>query len=302
LKGGLGGHHVYERSQEAPILTASAMYILVVSAANAVENKKYQAIIRFLVSLQAIAPRAVVQIVLTKTDLVPDPEERARRAKWVLNVVNGYIEQLSTIRGGSHGLLEIEQDVICTSVKDASQGNFLSKLLTKILPSTTLNLSGLPFITDGLQGDTRKRVVDKIAALTLERNPPKLPIVGQEIQLPWFYFQLFVSSVREVGIDNQEAFAKIFAQMLKYHQQQQREEVPDEEDDDQKKGESDVAAGGGGAVSLLRWSIPAFNNLLPGCFLPRLPWKKKVLFKKTSSGMLQKDKEHMSRKRKRRDS
>ena len=55
-------------------------------------------------------------------------------------------------------------------------------------------------------------------------------------------------------------------------------------------------------MSLLRWSIPAFNNLLPGCFLPRLPWKKKVLFKKTSSGMLQKDKEHMSRKRKRRDS
>ena len=224
------------------------MYILVVSAANAVENKKYQAIIRFLVSLQAIAPRAVVQIVLTKTDRVADPKEISKRAKWVLNVVNGYINQLreNKYRYSGGGFLQIEQEVICTSVKDASQGNFLSKLLTKILPSTTLNLSGLPCITDGLQGDTRKRVVDKIAALTLERNPPKLPIVGQEIQLPWFYFQLFVSSVREVGIDNQEAFAKIFAQMLKYHQQQQREEVPDEEDDDQKKGESDVAAGGGG--------------------------------------------------------
>ncbi|GAG08453.1 unnamed protein product, partial [marine sediment metagenome] len=131
----LGGQNVYELSQ-APILTASAMYILVVSAANAFEDKKYQAIIRFLVSLQAIAPRAVVQIVLTKTDRVADPKEISKRAKWVLNVVNGYINQLreNKYRYSGGGFLQIE--VICTSVKDASQGNFLSKLLTKILPHT----------------------------------------------------------------------------------------------------------------------------------------------------------------------
>ena len=47
-------------------------------------SKKYSSIIRFLVSLQANAPGAVVQIFLTKTDLVNDPKAKAdwQRLEW----------------------------------------------------------------------------------------------------------------------------------------------------------------------------------------------------------------------------
>ena len=39
-------------------------------------------------------------------------------------------------------------------------------------------------------------------------------MVGHEIPLPWFYFQLFVSSVQEVGIYNQEELVEAFARKL----------------------------------------------------------------------------------------
>jgi len=177
-----------------------------------------------LVSLQANAPGAVVQIFLTKTDLVNDPKAKV---DWVLNVVNPYIKQLrdSSI-GFSSGLLQIEQEVICTSVKNASQGNFLSQLLAKILPPTV----GAPrILADRLQDDTRKRVMDTIADLTLG-TPPKLPTVGMVIPRSWVPFQIFVSAARDQGIDNPAAFAKIFVQKLKYHQQEQLEEEVADED------------------------------------------------------------------------
>jgi hypothetical protein len=77
-------------------------------------------------------------------------------------------------------------------------------------------------------------VVDKIAALTLEETPSKLPMVGHEIPLSWFYFQLFVSSVQEVGIDNQEELVEAFARKLEKQREAKSKDNKNEKDDDNK--------------------------------------------------------------------
>ena len=70
------------------------MYLLVVSAE---ESDKFN-IARFLVILQARAPGAVVQIVLTKTDklktsffaLKPSPELIMKKKEWILEEVQKF--------------------------------------------------------------------------------------------------------------------------------------------------------------------------------------------------------------------
>ena len=90
--------------------------------------------------------------------------------------------------------LEIQVEAICTSVRNASQGNIFAWLLTNMLPPDTT----MPFIVEKLQGDTRLRVVREIVKLT-ESQPSKLPTVVSIFPNTWVPFEVFVFLVRDHG-------------------------------------------------------------------------------------------------------
>ena len=119
-----GGWDGYAVGQ-IPFLSGSALYLLAVEA-NETDPQKF---LRLLVLFQARAPNAVVQIVLTKTDLVPNPEEKA---KWVLNAVNKHNDKWRKHGKGETKPLRIQPDVIMTSVMDDQEGT-REKMIAGIL-------------------------------------------------------------------------------------------------------------------------------------------------------------------------
>ena len=185
-----GGQENYATAQ-TPFLSISALYLLVVSAEEvheADDESKKHNFLRFLEILQARAPGAVIQIILTKTDLLTNPE---KKAAWVLDAVNKEMNKWRK-HGRSGALLRIEPNVILTSVKNAS------------VRVTARN---------ALQDDSRDRLTQAIIHLT-SASPPKLPTVGQVIPLSWEPFEIFVDTVREIGIDDKVELFNVFLQRL----------------------------------------------------------------------------------------
>ena len=82
-----GGQEQYASGQ-APYLNSSALYLLVIVSAGEIDTMKNPAklmnkVLRFLIIMQSCAPGAQVQIVISKTDLVPDKNALERKVQWM---------------------------------------------------------------------------------------------------------------------------------------------------------------------------------------------------------------------------
>ena len=87
-----GGQQDYAVGQ-APFMTKSSLYILLVAADKACDENYEEVLQRFLVLLQARAPGAVVQLVLSKVDEVSDEDEVERKKKWLKDKVDEQLEE-----------------------------------------------------------------------------------------------------------------------------------------------------------------------------------------------------------------
>ena len=216
----LGGQFVYQLSQ-AVVLTPSAMYVFAIPvlhqdtdhgndnndddseniARKLIDEDTIQ---RFLVMLQASAPGALVQIVLTKADKKAVPTEQIREAlrARVKELVDKYMKQLKDNYRryySSHQFLKIEDEIMITSVEDASQGNLLAKIISKLFSSKSHHMQYATCPADAMQGSARKDMFRKIYGFYLA-NPRKLCMIGQKIPFVWFYYIVFLGILSTHGI------------------------------------------------------------------------------------------------------
>ena len=176
-----GGQREYATGQ-APFLTGSALFLLVVPADKAVQENYEQVVGRFLVLLQTRAPGAVVQLILSKTDLLDDEDNVEEKREWLLESVTdtlnewreGY-EERKNERANQIGhsnqkeqLLRIQPTVLCISIKDDPQAI--------------------------------AKVRDGVLALTSTKDPPLLPTVGQMIPGTWLELWKLLGAVMRHGI------------------------------------------------------------------------------------------------------
>ena len=87
-----GGQREYATGQ-APFLTGSALFLLIVPANHARDDDYEQVVGRFLVLLQTRAPGAVVQLILSKTDLLNGEDEIEEKREWLLEKVNETMDE-----------------------------------------------------------------------------------------------------------------------------------------------------------------------------------------------------------------
>ena len=171
-----GGQEEYASGQ-TPFLTGSALYLLVVSAGDADYKESY---LRFMTLLLTRAPNAVVQLIITKTDLITD----------------------------SNDIEKIGQDVhawIEKRIEDYSKGredkrNIETDHATLLLQSRVLYIS----VMKDPEG-VRNIIFDEIKAIAGdESNPPLLPTLHQKIPVRWGTLYSMIDELRDVGIEEME--------------------------------------------------------------------------------------------------
>ncbi|KAJ8605018.1 hypothetical protein CTAYLR_004557 [Chrysophaeum taylorii] len=126
-------------------ITPSALYLLVVPVDKANDKNFQDAVGRFLVPLQAQAPGAVVQLVITKTDL-PDYDESACK-KWLHDAVNkelnGWREAVAKKRNVSPDDVQLLNAVIDAARASIVELKTLFPSVGQTIPRSWLAVWGL---------------------------------------------------------------------------------------------------------------------------------------------------------------
>ncbi|KAJ8604651.1 hypothetical protein CTAYLR_006525 [Chrysophaeum taylorii] len=141
----LGGQPAYTSSQ-ALFTTPSALYLLVVPIDKADENNFEDDVGRFLEVLQALVPGAIVQIVITKTDLVGNDESAVSKCKkWLHDAVNEELNRWREAVAKNQNvspdvvqMLKVQDEVLAVTVDDAAVIDAARKSiveLTTLFPS-----------------------------------------------------------------------------------------------------------------------------------------------------------------------
>ena len=148
--------------------------------------------------VQARAPGAVVQVVLTKVDRVVNPDEKKIEIQSEINKFKKNCESSFGRRGREHLLLRFQDDIITTSIMTPTRkfANNIQKVL------------GLAFIWPQLMPTTRDDVIEVITNLTTER-PPLFPTLGQEIPKSWLTCKNFLYKIRDLGCEDEEELFKV---------------------------------------------------------------------------------------------
>ncbi|KAJ8602658.1 hypothetical protein CTAYLR_004102 [Chrysophaeum taylorii] len=173
----LGGQPAYASAQ-ALFITPSALYLLVVPI-DKVDNENFQGGVgRFLEVLQARVPGAIVQLVITKTDLVDNDESAVSECKkWLHDAVdeelNRWRKAVAKNQNVSPDLvqmLKVQDEVLAVTVDDAAVIDAARKSIVELktlfpsvgqtIPRSWLALWGL-FSEIARHGDDN-RAVDAI--------------------------------------------------------------------------------------------------------------------------------------------
>mmetsp|Transcript_18173 Transcript_18173/g.27573 ORF Transcript_18173/g.27573 Transcript_18173/m.27573 type:complete len:531 (-) Transcript_18173:776-2368(-) len=184
-----GGQKQYAVGQTA-FLTSSALYFLCINA----EEPDMTKFVRFLVMLQARAPGAVVQVVLTKIDRVDKPEVKRAEVQKEIKRFRKSCESFESSVGGrerGHLLLHIQDEIIMTSIMTPTR-----KLINDI--------KNVVYMRPQLIPTTRYKFIKVITDLTTER-PPLFPTLGQKIPTSWLTCRDFLYKIRDTGCENKDA-------------------------------------------------------------------------------------------------
>uniref|UniRef100_A0A7S3VED0 Roc domain-containing protein n=1 Tax=Chaetoceros debilis TaxID=122233 RepID=A0A7S3VED0_9STRA len=159
-----GGQSKYAAGQ-VQFITSVGFYVLLV---NAEEEDPFN-ITRFLVILQARAPGAVVQIVLSKTDLLNSSSEIESKKDWIHKHVQKF-QKYNSKNDTEHksAPLNIQGDIIDVSAKNSPT-------------------------------DTHNAIINRIFELS-DASPPILPSVRQNVPMRWLAFERFLMAISAYGL------------------------------------------------------------------------------------------------------
>ena len=170
-----GGQEEYASGQ-TPFLTGSALYLFAVSADDIEDKESY---LRFVTLLLMRAPNAVVQLIITKKDLIKKSRNLETIGRDVLASIQKQINIYSGGRSKYHGkekdphmTLRLQSKIIYISVKANPKG-------------------------------ARNKVFDKIKVIAADKSsdPPLLPTLGGKIPVRWGALFLLIDELRKAGFE-----------------------------------------------------------------------------------------------------
>ena len=167
----LGGQPRYAMVQGA-FFTKSALYIIVVAADRMNKESLYAAVIRHLSSLQPLVPNAVVQLVVSKIDLLENEIDIELTCQWLYEKVTTTLERWESI---------------------ANNGN-------RAFVPLRVEFRVLPVSVDNLV--TVEEAREAIVELATSRDPPLFPNVGQTVPSTWVEVWRCLGAVAEHGDDD----------------------------------------------------------------------------------------------------